>query len=231
MQLSTELSVQVSQLTLHQHQLNRLPTLTEELVKALQGLSISSPETASHPPPTRSNSPPAQVPSINPRLAFPEKFDGEPAKCKGFLLQCLLFVNQQTSLYPTDSSRTAFVCSLLTGKALEWATAVWRMDGSAFPTFDTFLLQFREVFEHSTDGRNTGDQLLTLSQGRKPAAEYALSFRTLAAQTDWVEDTIKLLFRRGLNLELQSELACQDEGRSLSEFIELAIQIDNLIRS
>ncbi len=46
-----------------------------------------------------------------------------------------------------------------------------------------------------------------------------------------MEDTLKLLFRRGLNLELQSELACQDEGRSLSEFIELAIQIDNLIRS
>ncbi len=148
MQLSTELPAQASQLTLHQHQLNRLTTLTEELVKALQGLSISSPETASHPPPACSNSPPAQVPSINPRLAFSEKFDGESAKCKGFLLLCSLFVNQQPSLYPTDSSRTAFVCSLLTGRALEWATAVWRMDGSAFPTFDTFLQQFREVFEH-----------------------------------------------------------------------------------
>ncbi len=124
-------------------------------------------ETASHPPPARSSSPPAQVPSINPRLAFPEKFDGESAKCKGFLLQCSLFVNQQPSLYPTDSSRIAFVCSLLTGKALEWATAVWRMDGSAFLTFDSFLQQFREVFEHSADGRNAGDQLLTLSQGRK----------------------------------------------------------------
>ncbi len=105
------------------------------------------------------------------------------------------------------------------------------MDGSAFPTFDTFLQQFREVFEHSADERNAGDQLLTLSQGRKPAAEYALSFRTLAAKTNWVEDTLKLLFRRGFNLELQSELACRDEGRSLSEFIELAIQIDNLTHS
>ncbi len=43
--------------------------------------------------------------------------------------------------------------------------------------------------------------------------------------------TLKLLFRRGLNLDLQLELACRDEGRSLSEFIELVIQIDNLIRS
>ncbi len=41
MQLSTELSAKTSQLTLHQHQLNQLTTLTEELVKALQGLSES----------------------------------------------------------------------------------------------------------------------------------------------------------------------------------------------
>ncbi len=172
-----------------------------------------------------------QTPPISPRLAFPEKFDGEPARCKGFLLQCSLFTNQQPSLYPTDSSRIAFVCSLLTGKALEWVTAVWRMDGSSFPTFNIFLQHFREVFEHPAEGRSAGDQLLTLSQGRKSAAEYALSFRTLAAQTTWVEDTLKLLFQRGLNLELQSELACRDEGKSLSEVIDLAIQIDNLIRS
>ncbi len=63
------------------------------------------------------------------------------------------------------------------------------------------------------------------------AAEYALLFRTLEAQTTWVEDTLKLLFRRGLNLELQSELVCRDEVKSLSEFIDLTMQIDNLIRS
>ncbi len=76
-----------------------------------------------------------------------------------------------------------------------------------------------------------GEQLLMLNQGRGAAAEYALSFRTLAAQTDWTEDALKLLFRKGLSLELQSEMACRDEGRTLNEFIELSIQIDNLIRS
>ncbi len=216
---------------MHQQQLARLSTLTEELVRALQGLSVSSHEAAAQQVPIRSSFTPAQTPPISPRLAFPEKFDGEPARCKGFLLQCSLFTNQQPSLYPTDSSRIAFVCSLLTGKALEWVTAVWRMDGSSFPTFNIFLQHFREVFEHPAEGRSAGDQLLTLSQGRKLAAEYALSFRTLAAQTTWVEDTLKLLFQRGLNLELQSELACRDEGKSLSEVIDLAIQIDNLIRS
>lgn len=233
MQFSTELSAQGTQLALHHHQLNRLTTLTDELVKALQGLQLTpaaAATAASQAPASNLTTSPLTSP-VSPRLAFPEKFDGNPARCKGFLLQCSLFVNQQPSLYPTDSSRIAFVCSLLTGRALDWATAVWGTDGSSFPTFTTFLQQFREVFEHPAEGKSAGDQLLTLAQGRSTAAEYALLFRTLAAQTGWVEDTLKLLFRRGLNSELQSELACRDEGRSLSEFIDLTIQIDNLIRS
>lgn len=38
------------------------------------------------------------------------------------------------------------------GKALEWVTAVWREDGTAFPSFDFFLQRFREIFEHPEGG-------------------------------------------------------------------------------
>lgn len=232
LQISTELTSQASRLDLHHHQLSHLTSLTEKLVQGLQELrtAITNPPVA---PASSSpeNPPPAATSSVNPRLAFPEKFDGNPTKCKGFLLQCTLFVEQQPSLYTTNASRIAFVCSLLTGRALEWATAVWRTDGSSFASFSEFLQQFRHVFEHSTERGDAGEQLLSLTQGNKTAAEYALTFRTLAAQTDWVESTLKTLFRKGLTMELQSELACRDEGRTLTEYIDLAIQVDNLIRS
>ncbi|KAL0150894.1 hypothetical protein M9458_053813, partial [Cirrhinus mrigala] len=108
---------------------------------------------------------------------------------------------------------------------------MWRADGPTFPTFDAFLHHFREVFEHPAGGKSAGDPLLGLLQGRRTAADYALTFRTLATQTTWVEDMLKVLFHRGLCQELKSELACRDEGCSLSEYIKLAIQVDNLIRS
>lgn len=111
MQLSTELSAQASQLALHQHQLNRLTALTEELVHALQGLHLSSTTATVDQPPVQSNPPPVANSAVSPRLTFPEKFDGTPTKCQGFLLQCSLFVRQQPSLYPMESSRIAFVCS------------------------------------------------------------------------------------------------------------------------
>lgn len=232
-QVSTELSAQATQLATHHQQLTHLTSLTEELVRAMQQLRHPNP--AVTPPATMTASQPTHVSNapatVSPRLAFPEKFDGSPSRCKGFLLQCKLFVNQQPALYPTDSSRVAFVCNLLTGKALEWATAIWKEEECNYPTFETFLKQFREVFEHPADGRSPGEQLLSLTQGRNTAAEYALSFRTLAAQTNWVEDTLKTLFRRGLNTNLQSELACRDEGKKLNELIELTIRLDHLIRS
>ncbi len=230
LQMDPRLSDESLQKT-HHHQLQKLTTLTEELVKTLQNLQVSSPVLSLPQTNATIAEASAQPSSVSPRLAFPEKYDGNPTQCKGFLLQCTLFVNQQPALYSTEEARISFVCSLLTGKALEWMTAVWRGGRSPFPTFTDFLQRFREVFDHSKDGRSADEQLLTLSQGRRTAAEYAMSFRTLAAQTTWTEDPLKVHFRKGLNHDLQTELACRDEGKTLDQFIDITIQIDNLLRS
>ncbi len=101
------------------------------------------------------------------------------------------------------------------GESIRLATAVWEGGNMAFPSFRNFMRQFREVFEHSVDGKEVGEQLLALRQESSTAADYALTFRTLAAQTGWYNDPLNLLFRKGLTTELQSELACRDEGRTL----------------
>lgn len=120
---------------------------------------------------------------------------------------------------------------MLTGRALEWATAIWNGDRSLFTTYSAFLLRFREVFDHPAGGKEVGEQLIALRQGGRSAADYALSFRTLAAQTGWPDDPLRLHFRRGLDAELQTELACRDEGKTLEQLIDLSIKIDNLIRA
>lgn len=93
------------------------------------------------------------------------------------------------------------------------------------------MRSFREVFDHPHGGKGAGERLLAITQGRRTAAEYALEFRTLAAQTNWITDTLKTLFRKGLNHDLQAELACRDDGEDFNDFIELTIRIDNLIRA
>ncbi|KAI2645046.1 Transposon Tf2-9 polyprotein [Labeo rohita] len=215
-QIASEMSAQATMLTQHQQQLDRLTALTEQLVQAIQGMRTT---------------PAAQPVTASPKLAFPEKFDGTAAKCKGFLLQCTLFVNQQPNLYTSDESKIAFVCSLLTGKALEWATAVWDLGHSSYPTFTTFLRSFKEVFQPTSESGEAGEQIVALRQGRRTAADYALEFRTLAAQSGWNDEPLKLHYRKGLNPDLQVELACRDEGLSLNQYIDLSIRIDNVMRA
>ncbi len=115
-QLSSEVSAQANVLASHQLQLQRLTTLTEELVKALQSMHGTTPPVNPPAPAPLPASSPSSTQAVNLRLSLPERFDGTPDKCKGFLLQCSLFLDQQPSLYPTDISRVSFICSLLSGR-------------------------------------------------------------------------------------------------------------------
>ncbi|KAL0188146.1 hypothetical protein M9458_015245, partial [Cirrhinus mrigala] len=76
-----------------------------------------------------------------------------------------------------------------------------------------------------------GEQILMLRQGKGTAAEFALAFRTLAAQMGWLDEPLKLPFWRGLSHEQQAELTYRDKGKNLDELTDLTIHIDNLIRS
>ncbi len=93
------------------------------------------------------------------------------------------------------------------------------------------LRQFRELFEHNAGGKEAGEQLLKLRQGKAAAADYSLTFRTLAAHTGWYNGPLKLLYRKGLSTDLQTELACQDEGSKLEQFFVRTIRLDNLLCS
>ncbi|KAL0150314.1 hypothetical protein M9458_054422 [Cirrhinus mrigala] len=155
-QITTELSAQASTLMAHQHQLDRLTDLTGQLVQALQGLQLTPPKHATARDATRDHT-----------------TTGGAGVCR----------YQQPHLYLTDEAKIAFVCSLLSGRALDWATAVWRLDQPTFPSFQAFLQRFKEVFQPSSESGEAGEQIMALKQGRTTAADYALSFRTLAAQS------------------------------------------------
>lgn len=57
-----------------------------------------------------------------PRFMLLEKFDGSAERCQGFLRQCENFFAQQPEAYGSETSRSAFMLFLLTGKALHWAS-------------------------------------------------------------------------------------------------------------
>ncbi|KAK3519723.1 hypothetical protein QTP70_003700 [Hemibagrus guttatus] len=166
----------------------------------------------------------------SPRLALPDKFDGSADRCRGFLRQCEVFFAHQPGMYSNEETQCAFVMSLLTNKALEWASAVWDADPQIRSSFSHFAGLIREVFEYPAGGKDISVQLMELRQGTDTAADYAITFRTLAAQSGWNDASLWAVFRAGLNPELQTELACRAEATTLSKFVATAICLDNLRR-
>ncbi|KAK3518698.1 hypothetical protein QTP70_008581 [Hemibagrus guttatus] len=79
-------------------------------------------------------------------------------------------------------------------------------------------------------GKDISIQLMELRQGSDAAADYAIRFRTLAAQSGWNDASLWAVFRAGLKPELQAELACRTEDTTLSQFVATAIRLDNLLR-
>uniref|UniRef100_A0A672N1C9 Ty3 transposon capsid-like protein domain-containing protein n=1 Tax=Sinocyclocheilus grahami TaxID=75366 RepID=A0A672N1C9_SINGR len=130
-----------------------------------------------------------------------------------------------------DGSKCAFLMTLLTGRAITWAAAVWESDSIIRTSYEYFKQQLRDVFEYPAGGRDISMQLLSMSQGNHSAADYAVEYGTLAVQSGWNDVSLKAVFQRSLTQELQAELACKGETSTFSEFVNLAIRIDTLMRN
>lgn len=74
---------------------------------------------------------------------------------------------------------------------------------------------FRHVFDHSLEGKEAGEQLLTILQGSCQVAEYALEFCTIMEGSGWNNTTLKAAFHHGLKPEMPTELVCCNEPLTL----------------
>ena len=89
------------------------------------------------------------------RLSLPMEYDGTAAQCQGFLLQLDLYL---ATVHPAPSGgeRVAALVFCLTGRALEWANAMWREGDTAPDHFEEFTHRFQAVFDHPPEGRAAG---------------------------------------------------------------------------
>ncbi len=208
--LQAAVSYQTELLQGYQEQLTQQRTINEHLTHYIRSLPPPTPKTVS--------------------FALPDKFDGTAEQCKGFIHQVQIYLDHQGERFESEGKRCAFIMTLLTGRAIDWAVAVWDSDPRLRSSVTYFIQQLREVFEYPHGGRDVLTQLINLTQGNRTAAEFAIEFRTLAAQSGWNDVALKATFHKSLNCDLQTELACKGEGSSYSDFVTLAIRIDNLMR-
>ncbi|XP_029588786.1 protein ripply3-like [Salmo trutta] len=83
---------------------------------------------------------------------MPQGYDGSAATCRGFLLQLDLFLATVHPV-PSDREKSFTLISCLTGRALQWASAVCGGDDAALDHYEEFNRRFRAVFDHPPEGR------------------------------------------------------------------------------
>uniref|UniRef100_A0AAR2KVS4 DUF4939 domain-containing protein n=1 Tax=Pygocentrus nattereri TaxID=42514 RepID=A0AAR2KVS4_PYGNA len=118
------------------------------MANQFRGMNLANQTDSSALPPTSTEAAATFFP-----VSKPDKYGGDPDKCRGFLLQCsVFFVNSPPSY---DQAKISFVISRLTEKALEWATASW--NSSHRLSYAQFVREFKLVFDHPYEGKE-GDE-------------------------------------------------------------------------
>uniref|UniRef100_A0A8C9TDS6 CCHC-type domain-containing protein n=1 Tax=Scleropages formosus TaxID=113540 RepID=A0A8C9TDS6_SCLFO len=233
------LSAQGARLGEIEHSLAGLTEGFQALVSALQEQGLLASHEQPRPPsraaPARTapvqreaHSNPLPLPHQDPRLLPPTRYDGNPTRCAGFVMQCELVFASLPQVYGSDHSRITYLISLLTDRALDWATAAW--ESCMHSTYDDFKTRFLAVFGLPLADEQTSDKLLDIRQGDRPVADYAIEFRTLAERSGWGSPALLACFRQGLNMRIRKELAFRGEKWTLDRFIETAVALDNAAR-
>ncbi|XP_053681475.1 retrotransposon-derived protein PEG10 [Labeo rohita] len=181
-----------------------------ELVNAIKAALTPTPT-----PPPASGSP----------MAVPAKFAGEVTECSGFLLQVNLYIQMQPQQFPSEKSKVAFLTSLLTGKALQWAKAIWNANNPIINSYELFTNHFSEVFSTATGTLSTSDQLFRLRQGSTDVNEYTLHFCTLVPASGWNEVALLGAYRQGLNPEIRAAIAIYDDSIGLESFLQRTTRV------
>ncbi|KAI3374600.1 hypothetical protein L3Q82_021167 [Scortum barcoo] len=216
----------------------------QSLISRLEGFTAASPSPPAAPAPpaaplAAAAAAPLQLPpapssvpvsSAPVHLASPLKFSGESSECRPFLIQCDLHFSMDPNAFASVQARVAFMVSHMTGRAAAWATAEWSRGAQVCQTAQDFSQALLRVFDQTSPAREASSALLKIQQGCLRVVDYALEFRTLAADSGWNETSIIGAFMDGLAEEVKDFLAPLDIPRDFESLVEIASRIDNHLR-
>ncbi len=123
-----------------QEQLTNLQSVNEHLTHYIRSLPSPTQKTVS--------------------FALPDKFDGSADQCRGFIRQVRIYLDHQGDKFESEEKRCAFLMTLLTSRAIDWAAAVWDSDSRFRTSVDYFFRQLQEVFENPAEGKSVATQLI-----------------------------------------------------------------------
>uniref|UniRef100_A0A3Q4ACU0 Retrotransposon gag domain-containing protein n=1 Tax=Mola mola TaxID=94237 RepID=A0A3Q4ACU0_MOLML len=159
-------------------------------------------------------------------FSSPERFSGESGDCRPFISQCELHFEFNAAAFSSDRAKIVFIISHLTGLARSCATAELSRRSAVCDSLPEFIKIFTQIFQSTSLGRETAKALVSLRQGKKSVSDYAVEFRTIAADSGWNQPALIDAFLNGLSETLKDHMASINLPADLEAVINFASKID-----
>ncbi|XP_053330022.1 protein LDOC1 [Spea bombifrons] len=203
----------------------------DQLAQALQTLlTRTDPVSGTAAPPVNPQvtTPPAAT--IPLRLPSPPRYGGDPTTCRGFLNQCAIQFELMPYMFPSDRARVGYMISLLTDRALAWASPLWQKESPLINDYRDFVATMQRIFDMPGREATASASLMSLQQGSRSLSDYAIEFRTIAAELGWNNEALVAAFMHGLSDKLKDELAAREMPEDLEDLILFISRIDLRLR-
>lgn len=164
----------------------------------------------------------------SPKVQMPEKFDGNNARFRDFMVSIENYFTLQADRFPIDMVKTRFVGSLLLRDALSWFRTLVETNSPLLESYEEFVQDFRQNFGDPHAQRHAQIALARLKQGRASVSSFAARFRRISIDTGYNDLSLIERFRNGLNDDVKDVLATAlEEPVELEPFISLCVRIDD----
>uniref|UniRef100_A0A8C6PCV3 DUF4939 domain-containing protein n=1 Tax=Nothobranchius furzeri TaxID=105023 RepID=A0A8C6PCV3_NOTFU len=104
-------------------------------------------------------------PTGEPHFSLPEKWNGETGSPDGLLATLDMQFECHPGRFPTARSRVAQLTSLLSGRAAEWAAALYNSKSPECSDYAAFVAEMKKAFVHPSSEAADETRLLQLRQG------------------------------------------------------------------
>ncbi|KAG9217579.1 hypothetical protein CCMSSC00406_0010096 [Pleurotus cornucopiae] len=149
-------------------------------------------------------------------MARPEVFDGERAKCRGFIRNIEVYIFVNAYQFPNEATKVLYLLSYVQGKKVDnWKNTMTTkvLEWTRTHVHDEQVSSFRRICRSLQEAfgdpnpRDTAVTALThLHQGADTAEDYVMKFNAHKDDTGYNDVALVELFKRGLNAGLLTRI-------------------------
>jgi len=163
----------------------------------------------------------------------PPLFSGTTKDLDGFLTRIELAIEANPRRFPDDRRKVMFVISYFTGRALNWASCLWRNNNEVLRNYENFINELRRNFgDPDVDAAVANGKLNNICQFKYGhVMEYITAFQKISQYSNFNESAKIFMYIKGLHPKMRERLALVNPNlNNLEQLFRESVNIESLTK-